>query len=269
MRNKVEAIMKNSKLKTKIVLMVPLVSSLFLALSAHAKSSGGGIVGSPNDRLIESDTQCASCPTTPQPGATIGFEALEEVFAKSQTPTESALRGDWKLTLKVSRPELVDGATFPPWFPDGASPEGFKRRGGQYWRSLHFALPDSSWGEEVKPTVSLMGLTNNANPLGQGPYFVTFRDQSACFAQYGYSYSVFVHAPISGLKSTSLGFVSYFAPYPMRSAADVTFSYSCRRPPGREDRLLCAVTPHGDGFAVEQQPWLDRVIEYVGYERIK
>jgi hypothetical protein len=243
--------MKVLVLKTKFVFTWAVLSALLIALPAHAASAGGGIVGSPNDRLVESDTECAGCPAAPGQVPQLSFNKAEALFAQGTAPTAEILKGSWNLVLLVRNPAET-------WMygklSGGSYPDGAKNSDGSNYRTLEFSSELSTWTKEQVSTVSLHDLGSPGSD--QGPFEVTFRGQSACFAQYAYQ--------LGGLESFKYDRTVREPSHPVN---DMTFSYSCQLV--GKDRMLCAVSSHYEALKRSHRNRSGLVIEYVGYQKVQ
>jgi hypothetical protein len=242
---------KTRFLNTKSIYVSAMFGALLIATQAHAASAGGGIVGSPNDRLVLSDTECTSCPNGPEQVREITFENAEALFSTGKVPPPQELSGVWGLILKVKHPELNDVFQSSR---EGSFVDEEENPDDSGARRLILRSRPSDWNTGFTTTAEIKNLGRRG--LNQGPFAVTYRDQSACFAQYGYKNVVSKHVTYQLLP--------FEGPWKVENA---TFAYSCRMIGKSNTHLLCAVIPHGEGFDEKQRPWLGRVIEYVGYTK--
>ncbi len=238
--------MKNQKnvMKTnKTVLFQSTLSAAILLISASAfAEAGAGRGGSGNDGLISGDATCEHCPKKPISAEVPSFDALESIYEQGVQPTPEQITGGWKKVLQVGNPNLQYTTIF-----NGRNAEdetGIANDDGSLRSFFAFSSKTDPWMSEQEIVVMIKGLGNKS--ATQGPNEVSFRENSACFAQYSY-----------GSNTKTISPNSYYF-------------YKCRMV-AHSTRLLCAIgfEADSDSLAPYQRTWLGRVVAYVGYTRAR
>jgi hypothetical protein len=231
--------MKKLIIQTKIVFSNLALGGLLLIAPSFVRAVDGVVPGSPNTELVKSNPECSSCPATPIPANLMSFERAEQIYTLGEEPKANQLQGKWKRVSLAKNPLMLDSTLFEDT-PDLSTKNGIINDDQSFKGPLSFSVLSSNWTDEKITTVTMSNL--GEKDMNQGPYEVSWRNRSACFAQYGYT-----RGDLDSSRS---------------------FTYSCRLAKGKQDRMICSITPEGHNDP-RQVPWVGRVVQYYGFVKTR
>jgi hypothetical protein len=222
-------------MKIPKTMSISLILMTIIPLSAWAGQGGGGLTGSGGDGFIKND-ECPNCPKSPQEGPS--FNELEKAFENGVTPKSEQLVGNWKFVLSIVTDDFLRDVPAYIRFPQGMSPDGFKSNDGS--DCLLLSITRQSTGFDDHPSVYYSLLNMGRKAYNQGPFEAEWHSGSVCLAQYSWR---------DGIDKAA------------------SISYACRLVENHADHLLCTETLYGEWNGKELQPYLGKVIGFLGFKK--